>query len=296
MIGNARALRKIDPDSKEPLGFQFHLEESPSSLASIEMRDERNSTSALYAQGRSGSIFIILILDGQGETQSSSFSAYAWSNFRVNYSSTNEYPRNGGLVREAGLIKRIALVKRTFDLRPRTGPIAATAAKALPLKHETFSRTENALLRISSNTMELLSSDKTCPRTMFNLFCFVLFFVGAVSAGGTLEKLHEGASRQAIEFSSLLSLYRCDLRLRLVAVHDLVEDEREIVDALRKYSNETSRDNGINGAQSKSGTLYPRPPLIAGDMPFSVPLFVLKLRNHETFWLVATSSNSFRLS
>ncbi|KAF7399737.1 hypothetical protein HZH68_008329 [Vespula germanica] len=196
--------------------------------------------------------------------------------------------------------------------------------------------------------MELLSSDKTCPRTMFNLFCFVLFFVGAVSAGGTLEKLHEGASRQAIEFSSLLSLYRCDLRLRLVAVHDLVEDEREIVDALRKCSNETSRDNGvsndlvmqplrapvvlgdwksllslsqialldclvtssysghlgvgprpiisINGAQSKSGTLYPRPPLIAGDMPFSVPLFVLKPQNHETSWLVATSSNSFRLS
>ncbi|KAL2742416.1 semaphorin-2A isoform X3 [Vespula maculifrons] len=109
-------LFRVDPDSKEPLGFQFHLEESPSTLASIEMRDERNSTSALYAQGRSGSIFIILILDGQGSTES----------------------------------------------------------------------------RISSNTMELLSSDKTCPRTMFNLFCFVLFFVGAVSAGGTLEKLHEG--------------------------------------------------------------------------------------------------------
>ncbi|KAF7396705.1 hypothetical protein HZH66_007567 [Vespula vulgaris] len=172
-------LFRVDPDSKEPLGFQFHLEESPSSLASIEMRDERNSTSALYAQGRSGSIFIILILDGQGQS---------------------------------------------------------------------------------------------------------------------LILLGSGASRQAIEFSSLLSLYRCDLRLRLVAVHDLVEDEREIVDALRKCSNETSRDNGINGAQSKSGTLYPRPPLIAGDMPFSVPLFVLKPRNHETFWLVATSSNSFRLS
>ncbi|KAL2713123.1 semaphorin-2A isoform X3 [Vespula squamosa] len=275
-------LFRVDPDSKEPLGFQFHLEESPSSLASIEMRDERDSTSALYAQGRSGSIFIILILDGQGSTE-------------------------------------------------------------------------------------------TWPRTMFNLLCFVLFFVGAVSAGGTLEKLHEGkqsliplgsgASRKAIEFSSSLLLYRCDLRLRLVAVHDFVEDERKIADALRKCSNETSRDNGvsndlvmqplrapvvlgdwksllslsqialldclvtssysghlgverdrrallsrlrvatgprpiisINGAQSKSGTLYPRPPLIAGDMPFSVPLFVLKPRNHETFWLVATSSNSFRLS
>lgn len=48
-----------------PLGFQFRHEESPSTLYrdSIEMRDKRDSSSALKVEGRSGSIFIISILD-----------------------------------------------------------------------------------------------------------------------------------------------------------------------------------------------------------------------------------------
>ncbi|KAI4479952.1 hypothetical protein M0804_010691 [Polistes exclamans] len=109
-----------------------------------------------------------------------------------------------------------------------------------------------------------LSSDRTWPRTMFSLLCFVLLFVGAVSANGTLEKLHEvtilagsGASRKAIGIF--------ELAFRIIVTGTYIYDSSRfttssrmlptIVNAFRKCYNETELMGYVKMIQLDDGHL-----------------------------------------